>query len=37
MGSILRAAIFDADGVLLASSHERAWREAVEGFAVPVR
>src|SRR5271154_894265 len=29
----LTAAIFDVDGVLLASPHERAWREAVKGFA----
>jgi beta-phosphoglucomutase-like phosphatase (HAD superfamily) len=33
----LRAAIFDVDGVLLASPHERAWREALEGFADPAR
>jgi beta-phosphoglucomutase-like phosphatase (HAD superfamily) len=33
----LRAAIFDVDGVLLASPHERAWREAIEGFADPNR
>ena len=31
----LLAAIFDVDGVLLASPHERAWREALEGFADP--
>ena len=31
----LRAAIFDVDGVLLASPHERAWREALVGFADP--
>jgi len=31
----LRAAIFDVDGVLLASPHERAWREALRGFADP--
>jgi HAD superfamily hydrolase (TIGR01509 family) len=31
----LRAGIFDVDGVLLASSHERAWREALTGFADP--
>jgi HAD superfamily hydrolase (TIGR01509 family) len=31
----LSAAIFDVDGVLLASPHERAWREALEGFADP--
>jgi HAD superfamily hydrolase (TIGR01509 family) len=33
----LRAAIFDVDGVLLASPHERAWREALEGFTDPAR
>jgi HAD superfamily hydrolase (TIGR01509 family) len=33
----LGAAIFDVDGVLLASPHERAWREALEGFADPAR
>lgn len=33
----LRAAIFDVDGVLLASPHEPAWREALEGFADPAR
>jgi beta-phosphoglucomutase len=31
----LKAAIFDVDGVLLASPHERAWREALCGFADP--
>lgn len=31
----LKAAIFDVDGVLLASPHERAWREALTGFADP--
>ena len=31
----LSACIFDVDGVLLASPHERAWREALEGFANP--
>ena len=31
----LKAAIFDVDGVLLASPHERAWREALGGFADP--
>jgi beta-phosphoglucomutase-like phosphatase (HAD superfamily) len=31
----LSAAIFDVDGVLLASPHERAWREALTGFADP--
>jgi beta-phosphoglucomutase len=34
---VLRAGIFDVDGVLLASPHERAWREALEGFAEPER
>src|SRR5580704_7659197 len=29
----LYAAIFDVDGVLLASPHERAWREALAGYA----
>ncbi len=29
--------IFDVDGVLLASPHERAWREALGGLADPVR
>ena len=33
----LQAAIFDVDGVLLASPHERAWREALTGFADPAR
>ena len=31
----LTAAIFDVDGVLLASPHERAWREALEPYAEP--
>jgi beta-phosphoglucomutase-like phosphatase (HAD superfamily) len=31
----LTAGIFDVDGVLLASPHERAWREALPGFADP--
>ncbi len=31
----LSAGIFDVDGVLLASPHERAWREALTGFAEP--
>ena len=31
----LAAAIFDVDGVLVASPHERAWREALRGFAEP--
>ncbi len=34
---VLRAGIFDVDGVLLASPHERAWREALHGFAEPDR
>ncbi len=34
---MLTAAIFDVDGVLLASPHERAWREALAGFADPDR
>lgn len=29
----LKAAIFDVDGVLLATPHERAWREALGDFA----
>ncbi len=33
----LTAGIFDVDGVLLASPHEQAWREALEGFAEPDR
>jgi len=33
----LAAAIFDVDGVLLASPHERAWREALTGLADPAR
>jgi len=36
-GNGLRAAIFDVDGVLVASPHERAWREALAGFADPAR
>ncbi|WP_430914083.1 HAD family hydrolase [Methylobacterium sp. sgz302541] len=32
-----KACIFDVDGVLLASPHERAWREALHGFADPSR
>lgn len=34
---MLTAAIFDVDGVLLASPHERAWREALVGIAEPDR
>lgn len=33
----LRAAIFDVDGVLLASPHERAWRDALTGLTDPAR
>ena len=33
----LKAGIFDVDGVLLASPHERAWREALVGIAEPDR
>ena len=33
----LTAAILDVDGVLLASPHEQAWREALEGFSDPTR
>src|SRR4051794_6290219 len=33
----LAAAIFDVDGVLVASPHERAWRESLAGFADPAR
>ena len=33
----LLAAIFDVDGVLLASPHERAWRAALAGIADPAR
>ena len=35
--SLLAAGIFDVDGVLLDSPHERAWREALQGFADPNR
>lgn len=34
---LLAAAILDVDGVLLASPHERAWREALQGTADPER
>jgi beta-phosphoglucomutase len=37
IASALRAAIFDVDGVLLASPHERAWRDALNGLADPGR
>src|SRR5208337_5694269 len=33
----LAACVFDVDGVLLASPHERAWREALQGIADPNR
>ncbi|HET7879895.1 MAG TPA: HAD-IA family hydrolase [Acetobacteraceae bacterium] len=33
----LAAVIFDVDGVLVASPHERAWREALQGIADPAR
>jgi beta-phosphoglucomutase-like phosphatase (HAD superfamily) len=33
----LRAAIFDVDGVLVASPHEQAWREALAPYADPAR
>jgi beta-phosphoglucomutase len=33
----LTGCIFDVDGVLLASPHEQAWREALAGFAEPSR
>ena len=35
MMSGFAGAILDVDGVLLASPHERAWREALDGFADP--
>ena len=33
----LAAVIFDVDGVLIDSPHERAWREALEGITDPAR
>ena len=33
----LSAAIFDVDGVLVASPHERAWRESLAGLTDPAR
>jgi len=33
----LAATIFDVDGVIVDSPHERAWREALQGFADPQR
>jgi HAD superfamily hydrolase (TIGR01509 family) len=35
MATRISAAIFDVDGVLVASPHEQAWREALDGFADP--
>lgn len=35
MALALLAAIFDVDGVLVDSPHERAWRDALNGFAEP--
>jgi HAD superfamily hydrolase (TIGR01509 family) len=35
MAKALLAAIFDVDGVLVASPHERAWREAIAPYADP--
>ena len=37
VGSRLTAAIFDVDGVLLASPHEQAWRDALSGLADPAK
>jgi beta-phosphoglucomutase len=37
MKKAISAAIFDVDGVLVDSPHERAWREAVSAFADPAR
>jgi HAD superfamily hydrolase (TIGR01509 family) len=37
MTGAISAAIFDVDGVLVDSPHERAWREALAGFADPAR
>src|ERR1700751_5785653 len=33
----IAAVIFDVDGVLVASPHEQAWREALRGIADPAR
>src|SRR4029077_4707218 len=33
----LAAVIFDVDGVLIDSPHERAWREALQGITDPAR
>lgn len=35
MAEAIVAAIFDVDGVLVASPHEQAWREALDGIADP--
>ncbi|HUJ47091.1 MAG TPA: HAD-IA family hydrolase [Rhizomicrobium sp.] len=37
IGMTLHGAIFDVDGVLVASPHEHAWREALTGYADPAR
>jgi beta-phosphoglucomutase len=37
MSETITAAIFDVDGVLLASPHEQAWRDALKGLADPHR
>ena len=37
MTGAIWAAIFDVDGVLVDSPHERAWREALAGYADPAR
>jgi beta-phosphoglucomutase len=37
MKKAISAAIFDVDGVLVDSPHERAWREAVSAYADPAR
>lgn len=34
---MLNGAIFDVDGVLVASPHEAAWRDALSGYADPLR
>ena len=36
-GRKLLGAIFDVDGVLVASPHECAWRKALDGLADPTR
>jgi len=37
MTGVISAAIFDVDGVLIDSPHERAWREALAGFTDPAQ